>query len=195
MKTVGVDHSPPDDKLYGNPALGGGQIAGGSTSRRHRGSVSMQASDDEAGVVHARSRQSVDYGALVDDAAKLPVPADVKLEDPDTFRMIGTPARRVDVSDEPPGIPTAFWRGVSPTRNTYVVKSFIDELASTAKQDPVQCAATSPSTPQGRSPSRASERSSPFQRALPCSRMRFGQRGYGREAFVLNGNESHRKPK
>jgi isoquinoline 1-oxidoreductase subunit beta len=41
------------------------------------------------------------------------------------------------VREEPPGIPTAFWRGVGPTRNGYVVESFIDELAAAAKQDPV----------------------------------------------------------
>src|SRR5258706_245827 len=38
---------------------------------------------------------------------------------------------------EPPGIPTALWRGVGPTHNIFVVESFIDELAHAAKQDPV----------------------------------------------------------
>jgi isoquinoline 1-oxidoreductase beta subunit len=38
---------------------------------------------------------------------------------------------------EPPGIPTAFWRGVGPTHNVFVVESFIDELAAAAKQDPL----------------------------------------------------------
>ncbi|MEH2548869.1 isoquinoline 1-oxidoreductase beta subunit [Bradyrhizobium sp. AZCC 2262] len=38
---------------------------------------------------------------------------------------------------EPPGIPTAFWRGVGTTHNVFVVESFIDELAAAAKQDPV----------------------------------------------------------
>ena len=42
------------------------------------------------------------------------------------------------VREEPPGIPTAFWRGVGPTRNAYVVESFIDELAATAKKDPFE---------------------------------------------------------
>ena len=42
------------------------------------------------------------------------------------------------VREEPPGIPTAFWRGVGPTRNAYVVESFIDELAAAAKKDPVE---------------------------------------------------------
>ncbi|WOH69762.1 xanthine dehydrogenase family protein molybdopterin-binding subunit [Bradyrhizobium sp. BWA-3-5] len=38
---------------------------------------------------------------------------------------------------EPPGIPTAFWRSVGPSHNVFVTESFIDELASEAKQDAV----------------------------------------------------------
>ena len=38
---------------------------------------------------------------------------------------------------EPPGIPTAFWRSVGPSHNVFVTESFVDELAATAKQDPV----------------------------------------------------------
>src|SRR6266478_2031109 len=38
---------------------------------------------------------------------------------------------------EPPGIRTAFWRGVGATHNVFVVESFMDELAHAAKQDPV----------------------------------------------------------
>ncbi|MEX2123413.1 MAG: xanthine dehydrogenase family protein molybdopterin-binding subunit [Woeseia sp.] len=41
------------------------------------------------------------------------------------------------VRAEPPGIPTAFWRGVGPTHNVFVVESFMDELAHAAKQDPI----------------------------------------------------------
>ena len=48
------------------------------------------------------------------------------------------PVARVEyVREEPPGIPTAFWRGVGPTRNGFVVESFIDELAAAAGQDPL----------------------------------------------------------
>jgi isoquinoline 1-oxidoreductase beta subunit len=42
------------------------------------------------------------------------------------------------VRQEPMDIPTAFWRGVGPTRSTFVVESFIDELAAQAKIDPVK---------------------------------------------------------
>ena len=41
------------------------------------------------------------------------------------------------VAQEPPTIQTAFWRGVGVTRGTFVVESFIDELAANARQDPV----------------------------------------------------------
>src|SRR2546429_3450884 len=40
------------------------------------------------------------------------------------------------VRQEPPGIPTAFWRGVGPTHSIFVVESFIDELAAAAGQGP-----------------------------------------------------------
>src|SRR5262249_1018513 len=41
------------------------------------------------------------------------------------------------VAQEPPGIPTSWWRGVGVTHGTFVVESFVDELAAEAKQDPV----------------------------------------------------------
>jgi len=41
------------------------------------------------------------------------------------------------VAQEPPAIPTAFWRGVGITRSTFAVESFVDELAVRAKQDPL----------------------------------------------------------
>jgi isoquinoline 1-oxidoreductase subunit beta len=39
---------------------------------------------------------------------------------------------------EPSGVPTSWWRGVGPTRNVFVIESFIDELAAAAKRDPLQ---------------------------------------------------------
>jgi len=39
--------------------------------------------------------------------------------------------------EPPPGITTAFWRGVGPTHNIFMVESFIDELAAAANKDPV----------------------------------------------------------
>lgn len=49
------------------------------------------------------------------------------------------PNFRVDfVREEPPGVPTGFWRGVGPAHNVFVIESFIDELAHKAGIDPVQ---------------------------------------------------------
>jgi isoquinoline 1-oxidoreductase beta subunit len=42
------------------------------------------------------------------------------------------------VRQEPPGVPTAFWRGVGTTHSIFVVESFIDELAAAARQDPFE---------------------------------------------------------
>jgi isoquinoline 1-oxidoreductase beta subunit len=41
------------------------------------------------------------------------------------------------VREEPPGIVTAYWRGVGPTHNVFVIESFMDELAVAAGRDPV----------------------------------------------------------
>ena len=54
-------------------------------------------------------------------------------ETPYTFPNVHVDYVRV----EPPGIRTAFWRGVGVTHNVFVVESLIDELAHAAKQDPV----------------------------------------------------------
>ena len=40
--------------------------------------------------------------------------------------------------DEPPGVPTGFWRGVGPNNNVFAIESFIDELARMAGKDPVE---------------------------------------------------------
>ena len=62
--------------------------------------------------------------------------------DPDTIDGAAEPPYALPnilveyVNHEPPQIPTAFWRGVGPTHNIFVVESFIDELAFAARKDP-----------------------------------------------------------
>ncbi len=126
MSQVGVDHAPPDNKLYANSIAFNEQITGGSTAvraffkpMREAGAAARQmliaaaatklgvAADElttESGeVVHARSSQRVGYGALADAAAKLPVPTNVALKEPSQFRIIGTPAKRLDVAGKVDG--------------------------------------------------------------------------------------------
>jgi isoquinoline 1-oxidoreductase beta subunit len=47
-------------------------------------------------VLHPPTGRSLKYGALAADAAKLPVPKEVPLKDPKDFKLIGTPAKRLD---------------------------------------------------------------------------------------------------
>ena len=51
--------------------------------------------------------------------------------------MPSTPSMSTMSGFEPPGVVTAFWRGVGPVHNVFVVESFIDELAAAARRDPV----------------------------------------------------------
>ena len=71
-------------------------------------------------------------------------PGDMKGElDPDAVEAAAQPpydlpAIKVEyVRHEPTGVATAWWRGVGPTHNVFVVESFVDECAATARQDPV----------------------------------------------------------
>jgi isoquinoline 1-oxidoreductase beta subunit len=41
------------------------------------------------------------------------------------------------VREEPPAVPTGFWRGVGPNNNVFAIECFIDELANKAGKDPV----------------------------------------------------------
>jgi len=121
---VGIEHSPADDK-YVNPILGA-QLTGASTAilamyvpLRRAGATARvmlvtaaaqrwqaDPSTCRAGngvVVHAPSGRKLSYGALVDAAAKLPVPEKVALKDPAEFKLVGTPHRRLDTAGKVDG--------------------------------------------------------------------------------------------
>jgi isoquinoline 1-oxidoreductase beta subunit len=51
-------------------------------------------------VIHPPTGRRLTYGALVDLAAGLPVPAEVPLKDPKNFKLIGTPAKRLDTPEK-----------------------------------------------------------------------------------------------
>src|SRR6266568_6310920 len=122
LDQVRLEHAPPDDKLYAN-RLFGFQATGGSTSVRamyeplrkagatartmlvaaaaQTWNVDPGSCRAEMGVVtHTPTGRTLTYGALAEKAAKLPVPAQVTLRDPKDFKLIGTPAKRLDTPEK-----------------------------------------------------------------------------------------------
>ncbi len=122
LSQVQLEHAPADDARYAEP-LFGVQETGGSTSvrgnfepLRHAGAAARallvaaaaQAWNVDAAscraergeVVHGATGRKLGYGALVDKAATLPVPRTVPLKDPKDWKLIGTPAKRLDSPDK-----------------------------------------------------------------------------------------------
>src|SRR5262245_3514559 len=118
LSQVRLEHAPPNDKLYANPLLGT-QATGNSNAMRgawmplrqagaaartmlvtaaaQRWNVDPSSCRAQSGeVLHPSSGRRIKYGALAGDAARLPVPKDVPLKQPKDFRLIGTPAKRLD---------------------------------------------------------------------------------------------------
>jgi isoquinoline 1-oxidoreductase beta subunit len=115
---VRLEHAPPNDKLYMNPLLGvqatgnSNAIRGawqpmrkaGATARTmliaaaaKRWNVDPASCRAESGEVHHQaSGRRLGYGALAADAARMPVPENVTLKKPADFKLIGTPAKRLD---------------------------------------------------------------------------------------------------
>ncbi|MCI0430116.1 MAG: molybdopterin-dependent oxidoreductase, partial [Rhodospirillales bacterium] len=122
LAQVHLEHAPPDDKLYANPLVGF-QATGGSTSVRgaweplRRAGASARSMlvsaacatwnvdsnscrAEKGEVIHLPTGRKLSYGALVDKAVTLPVPDRVALKDPKDFKLIGTPAKRLDSQDK-----------------------------------------------------------------------------------------------
>src|SRR5262245_8620059 len=119
LDQVRLEHAPPNAKLYGNPLLGGIQATGNSNAVRAswqplrqagatakamlvaaaaaRWKVDPASCQTQSGeVLHAQSGRRIKYGELAADAARVPVPASVALKRPQDFKLIGTPAKRLD---------------------------------------------------------------------------------------------------
>jgi isoquinoline 1-oxidoreductase beta subunit len=119
LKQVQLEHAPPNEKLYGNPLLGGIQATGNSNAIRaawqplrqagaiartmlvsaaaKRWNVDPTSCRPQSGeVFHAPTGRRIKYGELAADAARLPVPENVALKQPKDFKVIGTPAKRLD---------------------------------------------------------------------------------------------------
>jgi isoquinoline 1-oxidoreductase subunit beta len=50
----------------------------------------------------------------------------------------GIPNVRIEYAEAPSGVPRGWWRSVDDSGNTFVTESFIDELATAAKADPLE---------------------------------------------------------
>src|SRR5262245_3372466 len=119
LKQVQLEHAPPNEKLYGNPLLAGVQATGNSNAVRASWQPLRQAGAiartmlvaaaakrwnldpgscraQSGQVIHAPTGKSIGYGELAADAARLPVPEKVELKRPADFKLIGTPAKRLD---------------------------------------------------------------------------------------------------
>jgi len=119
---VHLEAAPPDDTLYADPLIGQ-QMTGNSTSVRgaweplrragataramlvaaaaQSWKVDARSCRAERGtVIHVPTGRRLKYGALADTAARLPVPDKVALKDPKDFKLIGTPAKRLDTPDK-----------------------------------------------------------------------------------------------
>jgi len=118
LKQVQLEHAPPNEKLYANPLLGvqatgnSNAIRGawkplreaGATARTmlvsaaaKRWNVDPASCRAQSGeVLHAPTGRRIKYGELAADAARMPVPDNVVLKRPEAFKLIGTPAKRLD---------------------------------------------------------------------------------------------------
>jgi isoquinoline 1-oxidoreductase beta subunit len=125
LDSVTIDHAPPDETRFTDPLLGG-QLTGGSTSIRYAWEPMRRAGaaarmmliaaaarrwqcdpatcDARQGkVIRVSTKQSANYGELVEAAAKLPVPQKISLKDPKDFRIVGTDVKRLDSPEKVEG--------------------------------------------------------------------------------------------
>jgi isoquinoline 1-oxidoreductase beta subunit len=120
LKQVRLEHAPPNEKLYANPMLGvqatgnSNAIRGawkplreaGATARlmliaaaAKRWGVEVPSCRAQDGaVIHTPSGRQIAYRELAGDAARMPVPKNVALKQAEDFKLIGTPAKRLDAS-------------------------------------------------------------------------------------------------
>ncbi|MQW36729.1 molybdopterin-dependent oxidoreductase [Sinorhizobium meliloti] len=118
LQQVRLEHAPPDEKLYANPLLGV-QLTGNSNAIRgawqplreagatartmlisaaaKRWNVDPTTCSAEYGnVIHGTTGRRLSYGDLAAEAGRLPIPENVALKRFEDFKLIGTPAKRLD---------------------------------------------------------------------------------------------------
>ena len=120
LEQVKLEHAPANEKLYVNPLLGV-QATGNSNAMRGAWKPLRQAGAtarimlveaaakrwgvdaktcvaQQGEVIHSATGRKLKYGELAADAAKMPAPGSVVLKSPEEFKLIGTPARRLDIA-------------------------------------------------------------------------------------------------
>jgi isoquinoline 1-oxidoreductase beta subunit len=118
LQQVRLEHAPPNEKLYANPMLGvqatgnSNAVRGAWKPLREAGAVArimlvtaaakrwgidaQSCRAQDGAVIHAPTGRRLTLGELAADAAKMPVPQNVTLKSPADFKLIGTPAKRLD---------------------------------------------------------------------------------------------------
>jgi isoquinoline 1-oxidoreductase subunit beta len=122
LKQVRLEHAPPNEKLYANPMLGV-QATGNSNAMRgawkplreagakarvmlisaaakHWGVDAETCRAQDGQVIHMPTNRRLKYGELAAEAAKTSVPGNVALKSPEHFKLIGTPAKRLDAPEK-----------------------------------------------------------------------------------------------
>jgi isoquinoline 1-oxidoreductase subunit beta len=118
LKQIRLEHAPPNEKVYANPLLGvqatgnSNAVRGGWQPLRQAGAIartmlvaaaakrwnvdptSCRAQSGE--VLHPPTGRRSTYGELAAEAARVPIPENVALKRPQDFKLIGTPAKRLD---------------------------------------------------------------------------------------------------
>ncbi|HYL54899.1 MAG TPA: xanthine dehydrogenase family protein molybdopterin-binding subunit [Gemmatimonadales bacterium] len=125
LSQVRLEHAPADDARYAEPTFGV-QETGGSTSvrgnfepLRRAGATAREllvaaaaatwkvdpkaCRAEHGAVIHDATSRRLDYGSLVDRAARMRWPGEVQLKQPKDFRLIGTPVKRLDTPDKVDG--------------------------------------------------------------------------------------------
>jgi isoquinoline 1-oxidoreductase beta subunit len=120
-----LEHAPPDEAHYANPAFGV-QATGNSNSIRifwkplrtagatarallvmaaaqQWGVDAASCSTAASQVIHAASGRKLGYGVLAARAASLKPPTNVSLKNPKNFTLIGKPLKRLDTPDKVTG--------------------------------------------------------------------------------------------
>ncbi|MDK1386551.1 xanthine dehydrogenase family protein molybdopterin-binding subunit [Sinorhizobium sp. 8-89] len=122
---IQLEHAPANDALYGHPIMGAQETDGSLSMRaawepmRQAGAAArmmlvsaaavrwgVEAADchAESGfVVHGKTNRRVGYGDIAADAATMSIPEQVVLKDPSSFKLIGTPQKRLDAPQKVAG--------------------------------------------------------------------------------------------